>query len=107
VGTGVLQSLTTVSKLVVRALREPAPASAESPATSPVEQSAAAEAPVAVGDASEGPEDAPSLVLVSSGTPAIEAGRLLLLPLVLADSAGHEHHIEVRVEITGTRDPAQ
>ncbi|NNL86225.1 MAG: GTPase domain-containing protein [Myxococcales bacterium] len=104
VGTGVLQSLTTVSKLVVRALREPTPA--ESPAAPPVAHPPAAEPPAAVGGTSDGPPDAPSLVLISSGSPAIEAGRVLLLPLVLADSAGHEHHVEVRVEITGTRDPA-
>lgn len=125
-GTGVLQSLTTVSKLVVRALRDPSPTPAtQAPETEPtaasgVSQRDATEAPALAGSAAapgqaeraDAPPveptaiDAPSLVLVDSGPPAIEAGRRLLLPLVLADSAGHEHHIEVRVEITGTRDPA-
>ncbi len=106
VGTGVLQSLTTVSKLVVRSLREPAIHGETAPPEPHVEETPPYNAPLEPSDSTvevrSASARASSLVLLRAETPKIEGDNRLLVPLVLADSAGHEHHVEIRVELAGT-----
>ena len=117
-GTGVLQTLSTISKRVVRTLRGSAPPPAPEPQTAPRLDTPTRPLPQTPEAGADTDEDAliaraqaildPSWPadesgegwrLLSAGTPVVEGASTLALPLVLADPEGRELRLRLTVSL--------